>query len=128
MKNSLSPNMVLDFEDEHARSLHWLPWAVRHKLDCAGLSLTLDQWQALPLLERRTLVQLVHEDEFAVHARDAGARTDRRHACGQEIDAIDLASLLNCDLVQARDWLSCASQFARYVAQKRVRLIRAHAT
>jgi hypothetical protein len=37
--------------------------AVRHKLDCAGIKITLQQWEALPLAERRTLCELPHQTQ-----------------------------------------------------------------
>jgi len=69
----LTPTRCHDFEPEQAKSLHWMPLAVRYKLDESQLKLKLDQWQSLPLLARADLVRSLG-DRFAGLAVKAGAR------------------------------------------------------
>ena len=40
------------FEDEVHHSLACVPMAVRRKLDCVGVKVSLEQWQALAQYER----------------------------------------------------------------------------
>ena len=47
-----------DFESDIYETLSCVPMAVRHKLDCAGVKITLKQWEALPPAERRILCEL----------------------------------------------------------------------
>ncbi|HSW17933.1 MAG TPA: nitrate reductase associated protein [Ramlibacter sp.] len=56
MPPRFEPTAVLPFEGPEAQQLQWLPLAMRYKLDVLGLRLTLAQWQALSLEERRLLV------------------------------------------------------------------------
>ena len=46
------------FEPTEAIDLSLIPLRVRYKLDCAGVRLRLLQWQALPSVEKRLLLQL----------------------------------------------------------------------
>lgn len=46
------------FEPTEAIELSLIPLRVRYKLDCAGVRLRLLQWQALPSVEKRLLLQL----------------------------------------------------------------------
>ncbi len=119
MRNDISPTCCLPFESEHAKSLHWLPLAVRHKLDGAGLRLTLEQWQALPLRRRVDLLHRLPASGFEIEAREAGA-TFNRSAGQTDIDEVDVASLLGCSLNDGRKWLIGASLFARYALGKRI--------
>lgn len=52
----MQPIAVEDFEPPEAQALHWLPLAVRFKLDTVGLKVGLAEWQALPLADRRLLL------------------------------------------------------------------------
>ena len=73
MRPDLAPTACLPFEPEEARSLQWLPLAVRYKLDACGLRLSLGQWQALSEAARLQLLQLAAGAEFALRATQAGA-------------------------------------------------------
>lgn len=46
-----------DFESDIYETLSCVPMAVRHKLDYTGIKITLEQWEALPLAERRILCE-----------------------------------------------------------------------
>jgi len=52
-----------DFESDIYETLSCVPMAVRHKLDCAGIKITLQQWEALPLAERRILCELPQQTQ-----------------------------------------------------------------
>jgi hypothetical protein len=52
-----------DFESDIYETLSCVPMAVRHKLDCAGIKITLQQWEALPLAQRRILCELPHQTQ-----------------------------------------------------------------
>lgn len=54
----LPPTSCLAQEPEEARSLRWVPLAVRYKLDRCSLHISLDQWHMLPLDVRSALVSL----------------------------------------------------------------------
>lgn len=123
MRNDIPPISCLPFESEGARSLHWLPLAVRHKLDGAALRLSLEQWQALPLRSRRDLLCRLPVEGFAAEARKAGARIAVHHKIRQGvIDEVEVARSLDCHLRDARDWLAGASSFALFAMEKRMRL------
>jgi hypothetical protein len=123
MRNDVEPSACLPCEPEAARSLQWLPWAVRYKLDGASLKLSLSQWQALDPETRKDLVRRLPADGFEALARRAGARNACRPGADDPvIDAADLAPLLGCDVEAARTWFAGASSFARYAMGKRVAL------
>jgi hypothetical protein len=54
------------FEREVLASLELVPLTVRRKLDLACLKLSLEAWQALPLADRRALVDQEVEDEASI--------------------------------------------------------------
>ena len=119
MRNDIEPSSCLPFEAERASSLHWLPWAVRFKLDGEGLRLSLQQWQALPLAVRAELVRLLPSQGFAVYARQAGASTDNGPRTVRDpIRARHLAGLFGCSLQEATNWLAIATPFARFAVAK----------
>jgi hypothetical protein len=121
MNGGLSPTAVLDFEPEQAKSLSWLPLAIRHKLDDAGLRLTLRQWQDLPDGARRELLRRMPGDGFATQARAAGASAaPPAGASDGTLKDTDLAVLFGCSVHQAQAWLAAASPFARYAVGKRM--------
>jgi hypothetical protein len=126
MKNDITPTSCLPFEPESARLLQWLPLAVRHKLDCAGLKLTLAQWLALPMATRVELLNRLPAQGFAAEACQAGACqvacVDVEHL---EIDEAAAAQVLGCCRADAHQWLAGASSFARYVMAKRLGLRKA---
>jgi hypothetical protein len=53
----MQPDRVFEFEPDEARSLQWLPLAVRYKLDLCGRKIGLQQWQALALTDREGLLR-----------------------------------------------------------------------
>jgi hypothetical protein len=59
---------TFSFEREVLASLDLLPLTVRRKLDLAGLKLSLESWQALPLGDRQALVDVEVEAEASVRA------------------------------------------------------------
>lgn len=118
MEPDLAPTACLPFEPEEARCLHWLPLAVRHKLDACGLRLSLAQWQALDLADRRELLRSAPGQAFAFAAERAGAVADRREAKPQRLEAAQVAQGLGCGAEAARAWLEAASPFARYACAK----------
>lgn len=123
MRNDLTPTNCLPFEPEPARTLQWLPLAVRHKLDEASLKLTLGHWQALPMATRAALLKRLPAQGFASEARHAGARQAACTGVEQvDIDEAEAAQLLGCGLADARQWLASASSFARYAMSKRLGL------
>jgi hypothetical protein len=123
MRNDLAPTCCLPFEPESARLLQWLPLAVRHKLDGAGLKLTLGQWLALPMATRAALLNRLPTRGFAAEAREAGARQATCVDVGHvDIDEAEAAQLLGCCQADAHHWLAGASSFARYAMAKRLGL------
>lgn len=124
MRPDLTPTSCLPFEPESARSLKWLPWAVRYKLDEAGLRLTLGQWQKLPFLSRAELVRRLPEQDFALEARKAGAKTsDECRLKQRQIDVSAAAVVLDCTSTEALAWLNHASGFSRYAMEKLTSLV-----
>jgi hypothetical protein len=129
MRNDLTPTCCLPFEPQSAQLLLWLPLAVRHKLDSAGLKLTLGQWLALPTATRAALLVRLPAQGFAAEAREAGARQAACVDVGQvDIDETEAAQLLGCCQADAHQWLAGASSFARYAMAKRLglRKVRSH--
>lgn len=117
MRSDIAPLECLEFEPTQVKTLEWLPLAVRHKLDLAGLKLTLQQWQALDRATRLRLLRAGPADGFAVYALQAGAFP----VPPREIPVLDeekAAMLLCTTKEEARRWLAQSSSFARYVLQK----------
>jgi len=54
---------IFSFERELLATLDLMPLAVRRKLDLAGLKLSLEGWQALPIADRRALAGAEVDDE-----------------------------------------------------------------
>lgn len=52
----MEPVHILSSEPPQARSLEWLPLAVRFKLDALGLKIRLYEWQALARPKRQALL------------------------------------------------------------------------
>jgi hypothetical protein len=52
----MEPVHILSSEPPQARSLEWLPLAVRFKLDAVGLKIGLSEWQALARAKRQALL------------------------------------------------------------------------
>lgn len=52
----MDPVRLLSCEPPQARSLEWLPLAVRFKLDAVGLKIRLSEWHALTRDERLALL------------------------------------------------------------------------
>lgn len=118
MRPDLAPTACLPSEAEEARSLLWLPLAVRHKLDGCGVRLSLAEWQALPVATRLKLLQVPAGPEFALLARSAGASRDTRTREPARLQVEDVAKALDCDAATARAWLAAATPFAHYVLDK----------
>lgn len=118
MRPDLAPTACLPLEPDEARSLLWLPLAVRHKLDGCGLRLSLREWQALSLAARQQLLQAPAGSDFAMLAVEAGATRDSRLREPVRIDAGKVAETLDCDAAAARDWLATATPFAHYALIK----------
>ncbi|MFS2208279.1 nitrate reductase associated protein [Variovorax sp. Varisp36] len=81
MRPDVEPTVCLDFEAAQAKSLEWLPLAVRFKLDKTHLTFTLKEWQTLSVAMRRELLfaPLARgHSGFACRAAKAGASTDAR--------------------------------------------------
>jgi hypothetical protein len=81
MRPDMEPTACLDFESDQAKSLQWLPLAVRFKLDATQLTFTLREWQALLEEQRRELMLAplaAGHSGFACRAVAAGALTDTR--------------------------------------------------
>lgn len=122
MRNDILPTLCLPFESASARSLDWLPLAVRYKLDAAGLRLTLEQWKALPITERGDLLRRLPQDSFRAQACKAGAVSQaRQRTIEVDIDDVEVARILMCSVGDANVWLSGATSFALYVMKKRSR-------
>lgn len=122
MRNDICPTSLLPFEPDHAKTLHWLPLAVRHKLDEAGLKLSLAQWQALSRGVRMDLVRRL-ADEFSSLAVAAGAYvSDNPRSVGHSMDESEVGRLLGCGTDEARRWIANSSAFARYAMGKRLGL------
>lgn len=117
MNPNLTPTECLDFEPEEARTLLWMPFAVRHKLDEAHLKLKLDQWQRLSLGERAHLVRSLG-NSFAELAVKAGARPWISTVSTELPDPVQLSRALGCSRDQANQWLNNASPFACYLMAK----------
>jgi|HubBroStandDraft_6_1064221.scaffolds.fasta_scaffold266138_2 hypothetical protein len=71
--------MIFSFEREMHATLDLMPFAVRRKLDLAGVKLSLDGWKALPVEDRRALRDAHVETDaevvaFAGLLRSAAAR------------------------------------------------------
>ena len=119
MKSRLIPSAALDFESAEARSLAWLPLAVRYKLDRASLHLTLHAWQALSIDKREALVISVSEDEFRGAAIQCGA-THRISVAFDNLDMDLVSEAFGCDADGAARWLEESTGFSRYVLRKRM--------
>lgn len=81
MRPDLEPTLCLDFEAGQAKSLEWLPLAVRFKLDKTHLTFTLKEWQTLSIELRRELLLAPlapGHSGFACRAAMVGASTDTR--------------------------------------------------
>jgi hypothetical protein len=117
----LSPVACLDFEAAEVWALHWLPLAVRYKLDLARARLSLNQWQALPLRERERLLQCELGDEFSRVAFLAGATPFSSPVQHKEpLGCAAVAAKFDCSPSEAQLWLACASPFALYVLGRTV--------
>ncbi len=57
---------VFSFERELQATLDLVPLTVRRKLDLAGVKLSLAGWQALPIADRRALVEADVDDDASV--------------------------------------------------------------
>lgn len=123
MKNDSSPFACLPFEHECAKSLHWLPLAVRYKLDGAGLKLSLNQWQSLTISTRLDLVQLLPVQGFAETALKSGAYFVGAPQIQAEMDEVEAAQLLECTSQEASLWLALSTPFARYALRKRAKAV-----
>ena len=55
------PHNLFGFEEQEFAGLHWMPLAMRFRLDVSGLKLTLASWQILPVSERINLLGLPFE-------------------------------------------------------------------
>jgi hypothetical protein len=64
---------LFSFERDLYAALDLMPLDVRRKLDLAGLKLSLEGWRALPIADRRALVEAA-DDAFAPALRAAAAR------------------------------------------------------
>jgi hypothetical protein len=119
----ISPTTCLDFESAQAKSLQWLPLALRHKLDGARLKLTLKRWQSLAPKVRVNLLRILPENGFADAALLAGAHVavglSERQA---NMDEAEASHLLNCSRERAAQWLAASTSFARYALRKRERV------
>ncbi len=122
MKNDSRPFACLPFEHECAKLLHWLPLAVRYKLDGAGLKLSLKQWQSLAIGTRLELVQLL-EQEFVETALRSGANFVGAPKIPAEMDEVEAALLLECTSQEASLWLALSTPFARYALRKRTKTV-----
>src|SRR5690349_9810986 len=72
----MSPR-IFSFERDIHATLSFMPLAVRRKLDLAGCKISLEGWRALPLDDRRALVDARVDDDvraFADALREAAAR------------------------------------------------------
>jgi len=117
MHPHLEPTKCLDFEPVQAHRLEWLPLAVRHKLDLAGLKLGLRQWGALPLAGRTQLLRCPAGEGFALLAQDAGAHTMASPVSTLPDEAMVVRGL-NCTGERAREWLAATTPFSRYALCK----------
>ena len=122
MRPDLAPTACLPFEPAEARSLQWLPLAVRYKLDACGLRLSLGQWQALSEAARLQLLQLAAGAEFALRATQAGASRDARMREPVQLNAAEAAQALDCGAAAARTWLAAATPFAHYALGQRSKM------
>ena len=52
---------LFGFEEEEFTDLHWMPLAMRFRLDVSGFKLTLSSWQSLPCSVRVKLLSLPFE-------------------------------------------------------------------
>lgn len=107
MRPDLEPTVCLDFEADQAKSLGWLPLAIRFKLDKTHLTFTLKEWQTLSIeLRRELLLAPLAPDHsgFACRAAAAGASTDTRFFSLGSEGALEKQEL---------------SSFAHYVQRKR---------
>ena len=118
MQTDLAPTACLAFEPDEARSLLWLPLAVRYKLDGSGLRLSLGEWQALPMGTRRELLQMPAGAEFTRRAVLAGAADDTCLRTPVRLETEHVAQVLDADAATARAWLATATPFAQYVLGK----------
>jgi hypothetical protein len=71
---------IFSFEREMYATLELVPLAVRRKLDLSGLKISLAGWQALPMADRRALVEAEVDDaasvaRFTASLRAAAARS-----------------------------------------------------
>lgn len=48
--------MIFAFEGPEIAALSWMPFDVRRKLDLSGVKLSLAAWEAMPIADRRALV------------------------------------------------------------------------
>jgi len=71
---------IFSFERELYATLDLLPLTMRRKLDLAGLKLSLDGWQALPIADRRALADAAVEGSASVAAFTAALRAATERA------------------------------------------------
>lgn len=101
--------------------MHWLPLAVRFKLDGAGLKLSLKQWHSLAPSTRAGLLQLLPGRGFVEAAQNSGAYFVEVPQVQAQMDEVEAAQLLECTHQEAVEWLALSSPFARYALRKRAK-------
>ncbi|MBU9401749.1 nitrate reductase associated protein [Burkholderia multivorans] len=58
--------LLFNFEHESSENLTYIPMIVRFNLDRFGLRISLEQWQLLPLEDRRLLARFPADDDTAI--------------------------------------------------------------
>ena len=58
--------LLFDFEHESSENFTFIPMIVRFNLDRFGLQISLEQWQLLPLEDRKLLARFPADDEPAI--------------------------------------------------------------
>ncbi len=91
------------YEEAYREDLRFIPMLLRYKLDLTGRSISLDEWKALPLEERRALVDApvsgdAERDAFARRI-DAAAGTSPAHGA-TSIVPVSMAAWSGLELPQ----------------------------
>lgn len=102
--------------------MDWFPFAIRYKLDRAALKLSLHQWQSLSLDTRLDLLHSPLELGFISTALRCGASFAGVPQAQAEMDAMEVAQLLECSSEEASTWLALSTPFARYALRKRSKI------
>lgn len=85
--------------------------------------MSLHQWQSLSLDTRLDLLHSLLEHGFIDAALRSGAIFAGVPQLQSEMDAVEVAQLLECTSKEASTWLALSTPFARYALRKRGKIV-----